>query len=600
MNPRLSLISAAVVWIGMCFTVSTARAEDPPRAVIVLSSADALLADLEHIVVDLAGKKKDWEVNVFPNIDIFLIGVDKSKPVRYDQIMAADGGRREQLMVPIEKLTDFIKDNLDPIGIIAKKDKKDKDLYKLTGGVYDGWMRVKHNYAYFALEKHPEDVPANIAPPDAAHAHLLKKGFDVAAELDNSKTTPEGRRAAFAVFRDNTLAGLQKRPDETNEAFALRKLNSEQSLETMERLFVESSLATIGWTTDSEKNAGTGRLVLKAEPNTDLAALLKLQGENASRFAGVPEPSDPVLKGRLNYALDATATRQFGELYKLMGPAIDQRIDKTENITDEQKAGRKELAGVLIGMLTSSLDLARWDGFVQVIPQSSGKHTGIIGMSAKDGAQLTKALEVLPRAFGGYTVELKTSTTGDVEVHKVTITENYPKAFQDFFGSNEIYVGTGPDTVWVGLGEGAVDAMSSAVAAAAKAPEGKVDPTVAGMDIDLLPVLKLMAQLRKDGDFDLMATLKSRGVLQEAPAEEKKEEGEGEGEEDKPGSDTARMLQNFEWRDAAIQALDSKADRLHMDIQRVEDHVEGTTTVESGILKAIGDIIAKFARENLG
>jgi hypothetical protein len=247
-------------------------------------------------------------------------------------------------------------------------------------------------------------------------------------------------------------------------------------------------------------------------------------------------------------------------------------------------------------MLTSSLDLARWDGVMQVIPQSSGKHTGIIGMSAKDGAPLTKALELLPKAFAGYTVELKTSTAGDVEVHKLTITESYPKAFQDFFGSNEIYVGTGPDSIWVSIGEGAVDALNSAVVAAAKAPEGAVDPTVAGLDIDLLPVLKLMGQLRKDGDFDLMATLKSRGVLEEPPPEEKKEEGEDE----KPGSDTARMLQNFEWRDAAIEALDSKADRLHMDIKRVDDHVEGTTIMESGILKAIGDIIAKFARENLG
>jgi hypothetical protein len=595
-NPRLSLLTTAVAWLGLSVAVTTVRAEDPPRAVIVVSSADALIADLEHIVVDLAGKKKDWEDNVFPNIDIFLIGVDKSQPVRYDQIMAAEGGRREQLIVPIEKLPDFIKDNLDPIGIVVKKDRKDKDLYKLTGGVYDGWMRIKHNYAYFAAEKHQEDVPADIAAPDAVHAHLLKQGFDLAAELDNSKTTADGRRNAFATFRDNTLAGLQKRPDETNEAFALRKLSSEQSLETLERLFVESSLATIGWTTDSEKNLGTGKLVLKAEPNTPLAALLKLQGEKHSRFAGVPEPSDPVLKGRLNYALDETATRQFGELYKLLGPALDQRIDKTENITDEQKAARKELAGVLLGMLTSSLDLQRWDGFVQIVPQTSGKHTGIIGMSAKDGAPLAKALELLPKAFAGYTVDLKTSTTGDVEVHKVTITEDYPKAFQDFFGSNEIYVGTGPDSIWVSLGEGAVDALGSAVAAAAKAPEGKVDPTIAALDIDLLPVLKLTGQLRKDGDFDLMATLKSRGLLEEPPPEEEKKEGD----EEKPGSDTANMLKNFEWRDAAIEALDSKADRLHMDIKRVEDHVDGTTTVESGILKAIGDIIAKFARENLG
>lgn len=591
MNLHLRVLLPALALLGLSIASPALRAEDPPRAVVVLRSADALVADLEHIVAKLAGKQKDWDDNVFPNIDIFLLGVDKAQPVRYDQIIAPEGGRREQLIVPIADIRTFIKDNLDPIGIIVKQDRRDKTLYRLTG-VYDGWMRHANDYAYFALKDNKAEVPANIAAPGKSHEHLLKQGFAAAAELDNSKTTPDLRRAAFATFRDNTLAGIQKRPDETNEAFALRKLNSEQSLETMERLFVESALVTIGWTTDIAKSTGTGKLVLKATPDTPLATTLKLQGETHSRFAGVPSPTDPVVSGRLNYALDEVATRQFGELYKLMGPAIDQRIDKTENTTAEQKAARKELAGVLLGMMTSSLELGRWDGFVQVVRQASGKYTGIIGMRANDGAPLTTALELLPKAYAGYQVELKTSETGDVAVHKVTITEGYPKAFQDFFGSNEIYVGTGPDTVWVTLGEGSVEMLNAAVAAAATTPEGDVDPTVAGMQLDLLPILKLMGQLRKDGDFDLMATLKSRGVLEEPKAKE--------GDDANPGESTAKMLQDFEWRDVAIEALDSKADRLHMDIKRVDDHLEGKTTVESGILKAIGEIIAKFARENLG
>lgn len=592
MNLRHCVVLPALVLLGLNYQSPALRAEDPPRAIVVLESADSLVSDLEHIVAKLAGKPQDWQKNVFPNIDLFLIGVDKSQPVRYDQIIAAEGGRRVQLIVPVSDIKEFIRDNLDPVGVIVKQDRRDKTLYRLTG-FYDGWMRHANDYAYFVPKDNKADVPANIASPADAHAHLLKQGFDAAAELDNSKTTPDLRKAAFATFRDNTLAGIQKRPDETNEAFALRKLNSEQSLETMERLFVESALVTLGWTTDAATSTGTGKLVLKAIADTPLATTLKLQGETHSRFAGVPSPTDPVVSGRLNYALDEIATRQFGELYKLMGPTLDQKIDGTENATAEQKAARKELAGVLLSMLTSSLELGRWDGYVQIVPQASGKYTGIIGMRAKDGAPLTAALEQLPMAFAGYQVELKTSETGDVAVHKVTITEGYPKAFQDFFGSNEILVGTGPDSVWVALGEGAVDALNTAVAAAAKTPEGAADPTVAGMDIDLLPILKLMGQLRKDGDFDLMATLKSRGVLKEAePAKD--------GDEEKGEESPAKMLQDFEWRDTAIEALDSKADRLHMDIKRVEDHLEGTTTVESGILKAIGEIIAKFARENLG
>lgn len=597
MNTHISLAIRAALALLCLTAASPVRADDaPPRVVVVLKSADDLLADLEHIIARQAGKKKEWENNVLPNIEIFLFGVDRTQPVRYDQIMGGDEGRREQAIVPVppKDLKLFISDNLDPIDIIAKRDRKQQDLYKLEGTGYPGWMRYKHDYAFFARENHLDDVPPHLAPPAETHQKLLDQGYDVAAQLDNSRTTAEQRMAAIASFRDNTLAGIQKRPDETTEQFDLRKKNSEQSLETMERLFVEASDITIGLTIDTDKNVGTGKLLLAALKDTPLETTLKLQGTKASRFAGVAKPDDPVLVGRLNYALDEMATRQFGELYKLARVPLEQRIDKTEGLTDTQKAARKEIAGIVINMLTTSLDLGKWDGMVQVTAAPSGAHTGVIGMCAKDGAPVTKILELLPQADSGYKSELNVDTAGDVAIHKLSVTEGYPKALQDFFGSAEIYVGAGPDTIWVSVGEWAVDALKSAVSAAASTPAGDVDPNVASLDLDLLPVLKLMSQLRKDGDFDLMATLKSRGILEE-PADADKPAPDGE--ED---PSTAKMLQDFEWRDAAIEALDSKADRLHMDIKRVEDHLEGTTTIESGILKAIGELIAKFAKENLG
>lgn len=601
MNSRFSSAFRAGLALSCLLVTGLTRADDPPapRAVLVIKSANDILEKLQHVIGDLAGKKKEWDANVLPNIEIFLFGVDRSKPVRYDQIVGDKEGRREQMMVPVENLKDFIKDDLDPIDIIAKPDKKDKSLYNLGGGGYPGFMRYVHDYAYFAREGHAQDVPATIAPPAETHQHLLDQGFDVAAQLDNSKTTPEQRKAAFASFRENTIAGIQKKPDETKEAFELRKRSSEQSLETMERLFVEASNVIIGAEFDVNKNLGTGKIILAANQDTTLNGTLKLQGQKHGRFAGVAQPEDPVLTGRLNYALDELGTQQSGELYKLMQTPLEQRIDKTEGLTDDQKAARKELVGIVVNMLTTSLDLGKWDGMAQVTKGSSGKHTGLIGLCLKDGAPIEKIVELLPRTANGYKSELNVDTAGDVKIHKLTVTEKYPKGLQDFFDpSGEIFIAAGPDTVWVSVGDGAVEALKAAVAAAANAPAGNVDPTVATLDMDLLPVLKLMGQLRKDGDFDLMGTLKSRGLLEPPPEEEhatakKKKDGTAE-------PSTAQMLENFEWRDAAIEALDPKADRLHMDIKRVEDHLEGNGTMESGILKAIGDVIAKFAKENLG
>src|SRR5690606_14271852 len=126
-NARISSAIRAMLALLCVTAASPVRAEDPPpRVVVVLKSSDALLADLEHVIAGQAGKKKEWENNVLPNIEIFLFGVDRAQPVRYDQIMGGEGGRREQAIVPVppKDLKLFISDNLDPIDIIAKKDKK--------------------------------------------------------------------------------------------------------------------------------------------------------------------------------------------------------------------------------------------------------------------------------------------------------------------------------------------------------------------------------------------------------------------------------------------------------------------------------------------
>ena len=595
MNFRLvAAQSAALLLLLTVVAAGPLAAQDAPptRVVVVLTSADEIIADLRHMVVDLAGKKKDWDDNVFDNIDIFLIGVDKSQPVRFDQLIAPDGGQRQQLMVPLSDLDAFNKDNLDPIGIIVKRDRRDRDLYELSD-VYDGWMRVKADYARFAVQEHPEDVPADMPHPSDTHADLLAKGYDVAAQLQNTKTTPEQRTAAFSTYRDNTLAGIQA-PDETAEAFE-SKTNTAQSLRTMQRLFVQSSDITIGWITDATKSEGRGEFFLVPIEGTDLEKTVQAQAETSSYFANIATSDKSVLSGRMNVTLDELMTRQSADLYKLGRPVAEQRIDETADITAEQKAARKQIAGLLFDMLSAGLNIGKWDVALEVTPADGGTHTALIGLRTADGTSMTKIVELLPAADPAYKVELNVESAGDVAIHKVTVTRNYPKALQQFFGEvGEFYIGAGPEAVWISIGSGSLDAMQAGIAAVGADAPAQVSPTIASLDFRLLPVLQVMNQLRKDGDFDLLETLKSRGVIKEsAPAEDS-------GEEAAPGAETAQMLKDFEWRDAALEALKGGDDRLHMQLDRVENRLEGDTTAASGLLKMIGELIAKFARENLG
>jgi hypothetical protein len=607
--PRFVLVFCALLLICGRLAPAAGGEAPPTRVVIVVSSADAILADLEHMVSGLGANPGGWQGNVFPNIDIFLYGVDRSKPIRFDQVIDAKSGQRTHFMVPLEEgtgLNDFIKDNLDPIGIVAKPVKRgDKTYYQLgtgkPGDVYNGWMRVANDYAYISSQDY--DVPAGIAAPDASHKLLLDAGYDLAVQLSNAETTLDQRQASFARFRENTLAGVKKRLNETKEAFALREKNSQQQLETMERLFVESSELTIGWTTETSKNAGDkegearkpsegrGHLALSAVAGTALEATLKAQAVKPGYFQNIKSADNAVLSGRLNFTLDDLLKKQFGETYELSHPVNHQKIDATEGLTETQKAARKEIYDHLFAMLDSGLELGAWDGVVEITPQESGTHHFLFGIRSTDGTKATEIVSLLPDAKQGWKTELDVDSEGEVKIHKLSITEGYPKALQDFFGpSGEFFIGAGPEAVWISGGDNALQVMKDGIKAVAT-PAEKTDPVIARLDLKLLPVLQVFKGLRDEGVLDLMQKLQAN-----APEEEPAEEGAAE----KPGSETARMLQDFEWREAAIEALKDANDKLHMHLERKEDHLEGTTTTAEGLLKMLGVLIAKFAKENLG
>lgn len=584
------LAFAAALW-----TARPASAQEgdsgPTRIVVVISSTDALIADLEHMVVDLAGEEDKWENSVYPNIDIFLFGVDRERPIRFDQLIDGEGARRYQMVIPVSDLDEFIEDNLDPIGIIVDDVKNDDTLYELSD-VFEGWMRFDNGYVAFAEKDFINELPKEFDEVLGKHDVLLERGYDIGIQLDNTETSLDERRDGFANFKENVLAGVKKRPDETKEAYALRYANSENSIETLEQIYVESEDITVGLIVDKEKSEGRGDLRLIPVAETELAKFIATLAEEPSHFAGFQAAENAILSGRMNFALDDMLKEQLLEGYELSKPVAHQRIDETEGITDDQKAARKEISDTLFDLFSGIQEISVWDGFVQVTPNDSGLHTGIFAGKTAEGTKVDAIVELLPKGHEGFTSELNVDEAGGVSIHKVSMGDGYPNAFKEFFGDEgAFYVGTSKDAVWLSIGDGALDAMKEGVEAVAAGGGAESDRTILEADLNLLPILKLMYQLRQDGDFDLMQTLNDA-------AEESSEPEDGEEEED---SETAQMLKDFEWREAAIAALAGENDKIHILLQRSEEgDITGEATSASGILKTIGELIAKFADENLG
>ncbi|REJ88701.1 MAG: hypothetical protein DWQ34_21570, partial [Planctomycetota bacterium] len=305
-RPSKAIWCAFTAFAAALFLTVPAPAQEndsgPTRVVVVISSTEALVADLEHMVVELAGQQDKWDESVYPNIDIFLYGVDRERPIRFDQLIDGEGARRYQMLIPYSDLDEFIQDNLDPIGIIVDQTDNDETLYELED-VYEGWMRVDNEYAAFAEKDFISDLPKELDELLSKHDALLELGYDIGIQLDNTETSVDDRRDGFANFRENVLAGVKKRPDETKEEYALRYANSENSVETLEQLYVESSDITVGIIIDAEKSEGRGDFRLTPVADSELAKFVATLAEEPSAFAGFQPADNAILSGRLNFAL---------------------------------------------------------------------------------------------------------------------------------------------------------------------------------------------------------------------------------------------------------------------------------------------------------
>ncbi|MFV0445993.1 MAG: hypothetical protein ACK5Q5_20645 [Planctomycetaceae bacterium] len=581
-------LSAGVA--ALCFAPGTLQsgspqAAEPTRIITGVPSAERLLDDLRWIVGDLAGDQETWDETLQPAAEVFLIGVDPSRPVGTDVVFDREGGQRKQFNIPISNLQEFREENLEPIDIQSSR--KAPDYYKLTSDAlgYEGWMRYLDNYASISTKE--QDVPSGMPSPMVALDKLLKEsGYDAGLTATNNSDGIADRRDAFQEFRENMLAGISRRPSETPEAFELRKRLAHHQTERLERLFVEAEQVLGGWITDAKKEEARGEMLLSALAGTDLAKALGSFGATASHFAAIPTTEASLVHGRMNIPVDPTLQNQADEFYKLVAPVWKQRIDGDESLTAEQKAARHKICDLGLEMLNDGRALKALDAFIEIAPSASGKNTLLTGIRAADGTKAVALIEQIPAALSDLTLELNVDKAGDLSIHKFKMSK-VPEALKSFYGEgSEVYVATGKDAVWIAAGDGALDLLKQQLQLVAESkPEANGDVFVGR--VKLGPVLKHLDDLGTEVGFDL------NKFLGRAPAAETESD-------DSSKKNPGQALMSLDLRKLALPTLqEGNEDHFSLHVKKADKKVRADVKVERGVLKAAGKVIAKVAAERL-
>ena len=586
---RLSVVMSVVIG----FVHGAMAAEDAtPRISIVAAGADELLADVKYIV-GLTNEKERKQSPVLEDyFDIFLEGIDRTMPIRIDMLLDAEEVRYMSSF-PITNIKAF-RENLEAFGIDSKR--KSPTLYELEMNKDPfGWMRYKKPYATIAETR--GEVPLSLPDPRKAVESLLAKKFDLGAEIRNTADGQDKRKESFKKVREELMAAVKQKEDESKEDFELRKMFTTHQLNEAERFFVEASQITLGWTTDAAKKVG--RLELKLAPiaDTDLEKTIKLFGQKPSHFANVKKSENSVLSVRINHPLDQMRTNHFLEMWDRLRDQLKQRFDVSETSTDDEKANRKKIADLLFDILKEGAKMGVVDGFVEVEEHAADKHTAVAGIRAADGNAMIEIVKLLEAAKMGQKVQVGLDKQGDVSIHKVVLPDDKQHVFKDFLADDGIvYVGTSQETVWFAAGEGALKALKQAIEAVEEPNAGKADAPFVDFYGRIGPWLKLLDKYRAKTPAQKAAAPKPK---KKKISKKKTEEGEA--------STKAALGDLAADRDAlrklALEAFQPKDDVIDdvitVRLERIENRVEGRMEVQPGILRFVGKLMAKFSAENL-
>jgi hypothetical protein len=562
---RTTLIVAALITAALFTSMAAAQEltakQAAPSIKLVHPGWKRFYVDLDYIL-GLTTKVEQKQLPLLKEFgfDPFLVGVDGVRPLGIDTLTGAEK-IRYLAFIPIADLKKFRNDNLAAAGIESKK--LGKTLYRLQDEFEVlGFLQFQNDYA--AISGKRADVPNAIANPQPAYATLVAN-YDLAFEILNTQDSA----AAIAVrkqqydanIRKELFALVKKRKLETADQFALRKLFTEIQLDELGRVYVGAKLARLGLVIDEKQtDVSTMDFVLNPLPETELAASVQLLAKKTSDFANIARTENAILSARINHPLDEMRQQNFVRLSKLLRDQAKKEFDKETDATQEEKENRKKAVDMFFDMIDAGLESGVVDAFAEAHPNESGKNTIVGGIVAVDGNALIEPLKLFPKASKGQKVELNVDEVGDVKIHKFTAATKDHALFNDFLGSDVVYIGTSEKAVWYAVGgENALDELKAAITKCSEPNTGKADDPVADIVIKLGPWMKLRQALHA---------------------------GENEDKE------------LIKLRQFAVDAFLIGDDSLTLNLKRVGDHLEGLMIGQPGILRFIGKMMADFSKEN--
>ena len=420
-----------------------------PILVVNIASIDRVLTDVDYMFQ--AAERPDMMELVtgfIANTIGDLQGMNREKPFGV-MLFLAPGlppTPTPVVYVPVDGIDELLK--IVEAGPIKPRKVDGKEgHYELDGG---GGRRgrfycvIKKGYAYLTNldNKHMLDAelpePAAIAEPMAARHDL-----GVSVLVKNIPITI--RTVLLAFLRQSTEAQLQRRDDEPEAAYKMRRANGLSTVEFIEQMMTQCEQLQFGIDASQERKNVEIELLMDATPDSELAKHSQTLAGRKSYFSPLFNDAQP-LTVSASWSMDKRERKAAAAMVEAM------RI----GLAKELPEGTAPSVDPLFDSLKATAEQGDMDFCVQFQPVSNNQFVFLGGLRLVGGESFGKGLTQLLTAVQGREeldkVELNADTHAGIVFHRLAA-KNVPRQEQRTYGGTpSLYLGTSSQTLWFTVG----------------------------------------------------------------------------------------------------------------------------------------------------
>ncbi len=326
------------------------------------------------------------------------------------------------------------------------------------------FLVVQDGYAF--IGQNEESIDRTFASPEEFAGPLANR-YDICASANLKKTPKAVRDLILLTIKNSAQASMQRRDNEPEAVYNLRRSQSEGNLHFVENVLRDGEELTLGFKVDQPAKNASLELIVKATPNSAFAKELKEGIAKPSYFAPAIDDSVP-LSGSLSVILNKQARKTMLDLFKLTEQESNRGLAGLPKDTAVEDIPGLKSTQDLFDAVRETIKEGHLDGFVQFFGEPGEKFVIIGGIRIVNagafGSGLSEVIEKASRTNANINVELGVDSYGDIVFHRLVSNGRNPRHKRMFGDESALYFGTDNQALWFTVGsDDAIPTLRAAI-----------------------------------------------------------------------------------------------------------------------------------------